>query len=162
MAYPELFLKCINVILKSEGGYSNVTTDSGGETKFGISHKSYPLVDIKNLTIGEAIDIYYNDYWQLMNIGSIQEDELVLNLLDMGINSGIRVAIKILQRLVGVPDDGYIGNITLRAIREFSGDIVEEYKKRRKLFYVTLVQNKPEQRPNIKGWLNRVDNTYFT
>ena len=159
--YPDLFLKVIKVVLKSEGGYSNDASDAGGETNFGISSRSYPAIDIKNLTIGQAIDIYYNDYWTPMNIGGILDDNLVLQVFDMGVNSGIRIAIKILQRLIRVDDDGFVGNMTLQAVREFNGDIVIEFVKRRKLFYIALVQNDSNQRPNLKGWLARCDNTHF-
>jgi lysozyme family protein len=161
MEYPELFLKCIAVVLKNEGGYSNNTSDKGGETNYGISQRAYPAIDIKNLTIGQAIEIYYNDYWHPMNLDGVNNDDLVLQVFDMGVNSGTKMSIKILQRLIGVPDDGIIGNMTLRAIREFYGDIDEEFKKRRKLFYVTLVQKDLSQRVNLRGWLNRIDRTHF-
>jgi lysozyme family protein len=161
MNYPEIFLKIIKIILKNEGGYSDVASDNGGETRYGISHRAYPTLDIKNLTIGQAIDIYYNDYWLPMNLEGIREDELILQLFDFGVNVGPRTAIKTLQRLVGVSDDGHIGNITLKAINEFNGDIIEEFKRRRKLFYVTLVQKDESQRVNLRGWLNRISNTKF-
>ena len=34
-------------ILQTEGGYVNDPADPGGETKYGISKKAYPTVDIK-------------------------------------------------------------------------------------------------------------------
>ena len=51
-------------ILNFEGGLSNHTNDRGGTTKFGISKKSYPNLDISNLTLEQAKDIYKRDYWQ--------------------------------------------------------------------------------------------------
>lgn len=161
MTYSDIFLKCIPVILKNEGGYVDNRTDTGGETNYGISHHAYPTLDIKNLTIGQAIEIYYNDYWLPMNVEGIKEDELILHLFDSSVNMGVRTAIKLLQRLIGVIDDGYIGDITLKAITEFEGDIVTSFIKRRKLFYITLVQNRPEQRIFLKGWINRVSKTHF-
>lgn len=59
-----------------EGGYSDSPEDHGnwtggrkgvGElkgTKFGISAGSYPHLDIRNLTMQQADDIYRRDYWQ--------------------------------------------------------------------------------------------------
>jgi lysozyme family protein len=46
-----------------EGGYVNDPRDSGGETKFGISKRSYPYLHIAQLTREEAIAIYRRDYW---------------------------------------------------------------------------------------------------
>jgi lysozyme family protein len=96
-----------------------------------------------------------------MNLAILNDEDLILHIYDMGVNAGIRTAIRLLQRLVGVNDDGYIGLRTVRAVAEFEGDIVAEYIKRRKLYYVTLVQKKESLRPFIKGWLNRVEHTKF-
>ena len=49
-------------LIEREGGYVNDPDDPGGETKFGISKRAYPHLDIKNLTEEHAADIYYNDY----------------------------------------------------------------------------------------------------
>src|SRR5688572_24264776 len=55
------------IIQKNEGGYvsperAKEIGDTGGETKYGISKKSYPSVDIKNLTLDQAIAIYKRDF----------------------------------------------------------------------------------------------------
>ena len=57
------FLRAVKEVLKIEGGYVNNPNDRGGETKYGISKRAYPNVDIKNLTLDKAKQIYYNDYW---------------------------------------------------------------------------------------------------
>ena len=53
----------INHTLELEGGYVNDPNDSGGQTKYGISKKAYPDLDIPNLTIAQAMEIYRKDYW---------------------------------------------------------------------------------------------------
>ena len=63
MSYPEEFKDGIIQVLHHEGGYVNDPQDPGGETKFGISKRAYPNVDIKNLSRKQAIKIYYDDYW---------------------------------------------------------------------------------------------------
>lgn len=159
--YPDLFNKCITVLLSLEGGYSDRPSDKGGPTNYGLSQKSYPDLNMKTLTKDRAIEIYFNDYWIPMNLYVINDDELVLRLFCMGVNAGIRTTIKILQRLVGVVADGFIGSDTARAIREFDGNVVDEFIKRQKKFYVTLVQKDESQRPNLLGWLNRIEWTHF-
>jgi len=54
----DAFEVALNFVLKWEGGYVNDPRDSGGETKFGISKKAYPNLDIKNLTQQQAGEIY--------------------------------------------------------------------------------------------------------
>ena len=57
------FEKALKFVLKWEGGYSNDPRDPGSETKYGISKRSYPNEDIKNMTLERAKEIYYQNYW---------------------------------------------------------------------------------------------------
>jgi lysozyme family protein len=170
MEYPKLFLSCLDVVLKNEGGYSNHPLDNGHATMKGVTQAVYDSYRAKNgdpfnavidITEEEIYEIYYTLYWQPMNIDRILEADLVLHTFDHGVNAGVRTSIKLLQRLIGVTDDGFIGSDSLRAVREFNGNIVEEFIKRRKLFYITLVQKKPELRVFMRGWLSRIEKTHF-
>ena len=58
------FNKIIEKVLEHEGGYVNDPKDLGGETKYGITKRFYPDVDIKNLTKEQAKTIYHTDYWK--------------------------------------------------------------------------------------------------
>ena len=57
------FEEIIDRVIESEGGYVNDPDDPGGETKYGISKRAYPEIVIKDLTIKQAKQIYYEDYW---------------------------------------------------------------------------------------------------
>jgi len=57
------FLDSMQFIFKWEGEYINDPNDAGGETKYGITKRWYPHLDIKNLTREQAEDIYYKEYW---------------------------------------------------------------------------------------------------
>ena len=57
------FSRALAFVLAHEGGYVNHPDDPGGETKYGISKRSYPKLDIKSLTKRQAADIYKRDYW---------------------------------------------------------------------------------------------------
>ena len=57
------FNKGFILIVGLEGGYSNDPNDPGGETKFGISKRYNPDVDVKNLTLEGAKQIYLERYW---------------------------------------------------------------------------------------------------
>ena len=43
----EAFNNAFEYLLKNEGVYSFSKNDPGGETKFGISKRSYPHIDMK-------------------------------------------------------------------------------------------------------------------
>jgi lysozyme family protein len=70
------FSSVIKMILEHEGGYVNHPSDPGGETKYGISKRAYPDIDIANLTEEDAEEIYYRDYWS-----KIKGDDLACLLL---------------------------------------------------------------------------------
>lgn len=161
MSYPDLFTRCIEVVLRNEGGYSNHPNDPGGETNFGIAKKFYPDLDIKNLTKDQAIAIFYKDYWTPMNLSGILNEDLVLQIFDFGVNVGVRTAIKLLQRIVRVKDDGIIGPITLTAVNESELPLYDIYIKRRKLFYMNLAARRPSLEVFLKGWLKRIEKTHF-
>jgi len=161
MAYSELFLRCIPIILKNEGGYTNHPKDPGGETNMGIARKFYPDEDIKNMTKERATFLYYRDYWTPMNLEGIKDENLVLQVFDFGVNAGIRISIKLLQRIVGVGDDGVIGPITLWAVNNYGDTLYSRFIKRRKVFYMNLAAKKPDLETFLKGWLRRINKTKF-
>jgi hypothetical protein len=59
----ESFDKAFELIIGLEGDYSNDPDDPGGETKYGICKRYNPGIDIKNLTVDQAKDIYLTRYW---------------------------------------------------------------------------------------------------
>ncbi len=78
----------------------NDQEDPGGLTRYGISQRAYPHLDIKNLTKEDAIRIYRSDYWQAPGIDQVADvyPELAIRLFDLGVNCGQRTAVKFLQR----------------------------------------------------------------
>lgn len=161
MSHTDIFSRCVEIILKNEGGYINHPSDPGGETNMGIAKKFYPDIDIKNLTRIQAIEIYHKDYWNKMNLLDIYDENLVLHLFDMGVNAGIKTAIKMIQRIVEAKADGIIGNETIGLINDYPDDLTELYKQERKKYYFSLARRKPELQVFLRGWLNRIDNTHF-
>ena len=57
------FQHCIDRILAEEGGIANLRKDPGGLTKFGISQRAYPTLDIAHLALADAEALYRRDYW---------------------------------------------------------------------------------------------------
>lgn len=114
MTFDEAFNRLISQ--EREGGYVNDSNDPGGETKFGISKRSYPQVDIKALTRDQAKAIYLRDFWQQGKM-DILPPALSFQVFDFAVNSGIETALRYLQRCAGVAEDGHIGPVTLNAVK---------------------------------------------
>jgi lysozyme family protein len=116
---PVTFDEAFEILVGHEGGYTNNPADPGGETKFGICKRSYPDVDIKNLTLDAAKAIYRRDYWNKLGMDSLPP-EVVYSLFDCAVNSGISQACKLLQRAVGAREDGVIGQVTIAQAKSIS------------------------------------------
>jgi len=107
-----MFGKAVRIVLKWEAGYVNDPADPGGETKFGISKRSYPDLDIKHLTEQQAIDIYKHDFWDACKCGQLPYPVAVV-VFDTAVNMGSHTAIKMLQKSINVSVDGIIGSETI-------------------------------------------------
>lgn len=57
------FGRAFELTVGLEGGYSDDPNDPGRETKYGISKRYNPEVDVKNLTLDQAKEIYLKKYW---------------------------------------------------------------------------------------------------
>jgi len=150
------FKEIIEKVLEHEGGYVNDPTDLGGETKYGITKRFYPKVDIKNLTIEKAKQIYKDDYWDKNRIESVPQ-ELWHIFFDMCVNMGRRTAVKILQRAAnskgrGIDEDGGLGPATCKALKGINIERVRAYRVK---YYVDLINAKPEQEKFYFGWFRR-------
>lgn len=132
------FDQAVEIVLDFEGGYVNDPSDPGGETKFGISKRSYPNVDIRNLTKETASEIYKKDYWDAMHCDKLPEG-LRLSVFDCAINQGVRRSTWILQTVSRVSADGKIGPQTIYAIEKAdSASLLIDFLTERQLHYTRL------------------------
>jgi lysozyme family protein len=142
-----------------EGGYWDDPV--GGPTKWGISKRSYPHLDIPNLSLEDAAVIYEKDF--IRPISSRQlPDGITFQLIDFSVHSGIRRAVKELQRWMNividgnkVEPDGVIGPYTRAKILSFSdSDLVMIIIAARLKFLKDL----SNWQPNSRGWADRMAN----
>lgn len=137
--YTQSFANAVNNTLFYEGGYTNDPNDPGGETNFGISKRSYPNVDIKNLTRDHAIQIYWTDFWQKIS-GDSMFSGLAFNVFDTAVNIGVTPAVKMLQTALGVVSDGVIGPKTIAAMKAAQPSVVGIFGALRAEYYFTLAK----------------------
>ena len=145
------FHRCIDRILAEEGGLSRHPADPGGLTQYGISKRSYPTLDIANLTLADAQSIYHRDYWQLIH-GDLLPPGLDLLVLDCAINQGRVTAAKLLQRTLRIRDDGLIGAETLNAAAVAMPTILDAFAAERALRY----ELNPNEATFGRGWYRRL------
>ena len=153
----ETFDDIIEKVLEHEGGYVNDPTDTGGETKYGISKKAYPDEDIKALTVERAKELYKRDYWDRFKVANLH-DRIRHIYFDMCVNMGGGRATKILQEACNsknsykIDVDGGIGKNTIKASANLEDFRLRAY---RVMFYAELVMKKPNQERFWVGWFRR-------
>ncbi|MDY7537690.1 glycosyl hydrolase 108 family protein [Undibacterium sp. RTI2.1] len=142
----------INRLLKSEGGYTSNPNDPGGETNWGISKRSYPNLNIKDLTRDQAVALYKRDFWDRLKLENLPLG-VAYQILDFAVNSGAGVAIRTLQKAIGVADDGVIGDHTMAAFKAIEPhDLIMRFTAERMIF-MTNCAGWPTF---SKGWMRRL------
>jgi len=132
-----MYAKIINFIIQLEvgpyknGGYTNDPVDPGGETKWGISKRANPTVDIKNLTRDQAVEIYKKKYWkdEWEQLGF----PLAVCMFDTNVNGGDE------DQMLKDCGGSYVQFLQLRIAR-----------------YKDIIARKPSQQKYHDGWMNRI------
>lgn len=149
--------ECVAGTNRKKCGTSGGALDHGGNTKFGIAQNAWPSVDIDSLTLEQASDIYLRGYWTPCQCAKMPDD-IASYVFDISCGSGIRTAARILQRSLGVTDDGSIGPKTLLAAT--SGDkeiIMARMLDERLKFYGRIVERNADQVVFLPGWTRRAN-----
>ena len=146
------------LVLKSEGGNDDLPYDHGGRTSRGITQKEYdawrqeqhePTLDVWTASDSDISTIYHDEYWEpYCDAFPNGVDYLYF---DMAVNAGPYRAAVLLQRALGVTDDGRIGPVTRAAAANANPvTLISAYTSAKRSFYLSLHQPR-----FTNGWLNR-------
>lgn len=153
------FVAALAFVLRWEGGYVHDPADPGGETKYGVSKRAYPSLDIAALTEEAAAEIYWRDYW-LAGHCDLLPWPLSLGLFDGRVNLRPSIPAILLQRLLGVRADGIVGPATAAAAHgltpEARAAVWERYCDARERHYRDIAAARTRSARFLAGWLNRV------
>ena len=152
----------IEAIIQREGGYNDVSGDE--PTNFGIKLSTLAAWrgtlctadDVKQLSIGEARAIYRSQYLVKTGIQRIVNDDVRAAVLDAAVQHGQAEGIRVLQRALGVHDDGILGPVTLTAIPHLDGRrlamrvLAEDFR-----LYGKIITAQPAKAKFAAGWMDR-------
>lgn len=155
------FKECLDLVLKSEGGFVDHPQDPGGMTNLGITRKSLEEwlghdVDekfMRKLTPEMAAPFYEQKYWRPC-YGEVLPRGLDFVVFSMGVNAGPGRSVKLLQQSIGCVPDGIIGLRTRGLISDSNiATLIAKFSETRREYYRAL-----KTFPVFgKGWLARVD-----
>ena len=165
-----------NRTMKFEGAtLEDVQGDSGGLTFCGIARNENPnwsgwaIIDeylkapntfrqARTLALADQNlwalmkQYFFQNYWNAHRLGQFTSQELATQVYDAAVNLG-DIAIKGLQMVLGVVDDGIVGPMTIQAAN--SKDVVDQFIQWRKNEYQKIVVAKPQDAVDLDGWLSR-------
>ena len=161
------FQRIAEFILRVEGGYVSRDTadDPGGATKFGISLRfargigldldgdgQVSEADIKLITPAVFFSVIRENFWEPVRAADMPPP-VALVLTDTAVHSGPSRAARLLQKAIGVKEDGRIGPITLNRISlAITRELVVDFLAYRMLF----LQGLPNYEANKLGWSRRI------
>jgi lysozyme family protein len=147
----EDFDRAFAIVVGVEGGYVNDPRDPGGGTNWGISKRSYPDIDIANLTEDGAKAIYQRDYWGRMQCEKYPWP-LSLYVFDAAVNQGPVSATRFLQGALSTQVDGMLGPVTVQKAVQATADQIANFMTLRAFSYMQLATWPTYGR----GWFNRL------
>ena len=149
------FEQAFELLIKHEGGFSNNPDDKGGATMYGVTEavarQNGYTGPMKDLTLEYAKVLYRKMYWDAVRADELPA-EVRFTVFDAAVNSGVNRAIKWLQQAVNETQDGVIGSMTLRAVRQSIPSIIAVRISGIRLMFMT---NQPNWPTFGKGWANR-------
>lgn len=149
------FSEALQHVLKHEGGYIDHPNDPGGETNFGITvavaRENGYLGDMRTIPMSVVESIYKRKYWDKVRADEMPES-VRFALFDYAVNSGPGAAIRALQRVLSVADDGVLGPMTLAAAQAQSAGLGARLNGYR-LKFMTELKIWPTF---SKGWARRI------
>jgi len=181
MANEDDYKKALALLLPEEGGFNKILGDPGGPTNLGISLRflqslsilngtgdfnladldhdgDIDINDIRAMDPPAAARIYKKYFWDYFPMSELPP-QIAYVLFDVAVNSGQKVAAKLLQKAIGVTEDGDIGKETLYslAMRDSAYSVADQMLYLRRTQYKNYVVKNPKLSKFLKGWLNRVD-----
>ena len=155
------FEKCLDMVLKSEGGFVNDPHDPGGMTNLGVTARVWgdytkkPATEavMRALTKADVAPLYREYYWAVTRCSALPDgvDYLVF---DMAVNMGVGKAARLLQKALGVKEDGVIGMKTLDEVnRVEAAELIKRLSDLKEAFYRSL----PTFGTFGKDWLARAE-----
>jgi lysozyme family protein len=172
MSDDPVFDAALAIVLAHEGGFQNDPNDPGNwtggavgagicrGTKYGISARSYPDLDIAGLSTDAASAIYRRDWWDRLGLARLPAP-LATKLLDAAVNLGPRPAIACLQHALNaqggvLAEDGLLGPATVAAAQSAPAETaLAALREALADHYRAIVARHPERARFLAGWLTR-------
>lgn len=146
-------------LLKHEGGWSNRRNDRGGPTMHGITlvvASRYGITTEDALRAISDVDvdrIYLAEFWKF---DGVQSQVVATKVLDLCVNFGGGTEIRMVQKILGVTEDGCYGPATEAAINaQDPSELITQISQAAVDRYDEIEAAHPDDQEFLAGWLVR-------
>jgi lysozyme family protein len=151
--------------LEDSSGRGKVTVDSDGTTRYGLLDRWHPDLTAQGfytMPADQALIVaktcYRTQYWNHISGDGITSNTVATQIFSIAVNDGITWGTKLAQGVLGLNQDGVLGDETLTAINNMDPvSFISAYNVAAKSRYAGIVEAHPEKAGDLKGWYNRVD-----
>lgn len=138
--------------------------DVGGQAISGINSAAYPeqFAAIEALSQEDrplAVENFYQtEFWAKLHVDGLLSQDLANRVMDQSVNGGLETGPILLQRTVGVEEDGDIGPLTLAAVNAIPQSVLlPKWRQVRLKHYQDIVTNKPQLAKFLPEWMRRAE-----
>lgn len=163
-----VFSRAFKKMIENEGGFKlhKISGDKGGQTFAGIARNRHPnwsgwkLIDQnapKNYDLKRQVQNFYKlNYWNKIKGRRIVNQKVADSIFDFAVNTGVKTASKLAQKIIGAKTDGIIGPKTLGKLSEMEAEeFILKYTLEKISYYAKIVNRNRSQSKFLLGWINR-------
>ena len=167
------FKNAIKYILNVEGGYSDYNSSTGDpRTNLGIiqseydeyrSDKGLEKQSVRNITVDEAKEIYFDNYWVPTKSETIYKSftKTAIAIFDFAVNSGLSGASSLVAKTLDIQntrfDNNMVNQIMMAAGTIGDSQLVSNLIQKRRINYQDIIKRKPQKSVYGPGWQNRMN-----
>jgi lysozyme family protein len=165
------FETCVQYVLYQEDSHHNPGIivnehDGGGLTRLGVTQKYHgmdvPPTFFSSMPFDQAViaakEVFRKYFWNPIHGDQIPFDNVAAVMLSFAVNDSPQAAIKTLQKVLDVTEDGVIGPVTILTLQGKDPLIVEKlYRAAWADFYHYLGNVNPSKAQFVNGWVARTE-----
>jgi len=160
------FAPAFEKVIADEGGYqlTDIPGDRGGMTYAGIARKPNPdwkgwqFIDRKDFGSATPLvrEFYKSNFWDRVRGDDLTNQAIAETIFNFSVNTGVGVASKLAQLIVGVTPDGAIGPKTVERLNICTPEkFLPAYALAKISRYVQICMKDRSQSKFLLGWCRR-------
>ena len=153
-------------MIHDEGGFqlTNIPGDRGGQTYAGIARNANPdwagwqFIDRKDFGSATPLvrEFYKVNFWDRIRGDDLTVQTIAETIFNFGVNTGVSVAVKLAQLIVGTAPDGAVGPKTIERLNICTADkFLPAYALAKISRYAQICNKDRSQSKFLLGWINR-------